>query len=293
MRPPSHERHMLLIDRLRRTDYTLVAKTWYTNPRRRLDSFLADLANCVAIDASNVYDYAHAIGEISQDDVPNATPPFPYTWIEGRTFSKWRGTLFEAHRGAVWPPSAPNELPANPDAAWSVCATTVSWERETNSVARLGKVWYQVLKDGSPARRPDGPVAGARIAIEGMPQHVGEGLFLCAGLALSFIHCRNVRMEERGPSRQERRQSERDATRPFFRYHILQIDAIKRILESEGGISQNGARKALHICRGHFKNYTEAAPLFGRVTGQFFWESHYRGDARIGVVGKDYKAPSP
>jgi hypothetical protein len=45
----------------------------------------------------------------------------------------------------------------------------------------------------------------------------------------------------------------------------------------------------LHIVRGHFAEYTEEAPLFGRVTGRFFRSIHTRGNADLGVKKPDYK----
>lgn len=45
----------------------------------------------------------------------------------------------------------------------------------------------------------------------------------------------------------------------------------------------------LHIVRGHEKTYTDEAPLFGKITGTFFWPPHARGDIRHGVIVKDYK----
>jgi hypothetical protein len=44
----------------------------------------------------------------------------------------------------------------------------------------------------------------------------------------------------------------------------------------------------LHLCRGHFKTYTDDAPLFGRYTGTWWWQSMVRGDKELGEVEKDY-----
>jgi hypothetical protein len=48
-------------------------------------------------------------------------------------------------------------------------------------------------------------------------------------------------------------------------------------------------RLALHLVRGHFATYTEAAPLFGRQTGTFWRPAHTRGNAEHGVIEKDYE----
>jgi hypothetical protein len=45
----------------------------------------------------------------------------------------------------------------------------------------------------------------------------------------------------------------------------------------------------LHICRGHFKTFTEEARLFGKYTGTYWWPAHVRGSVDEGVVEKDYR----
>jgi hypothetical protein len=41
--------------------------------------------------------------------------------------------------------------------------------------------------------------------------------------------------------------------------------------------------------RGHFKHYTAEAPLFGRMTGTWWWSPTLKGDAAHGVVEKEYQ----
>jgi hypothetical protein len=52
---------------------------------------------------------------------------------------------------------------------------------------------------------------------------------------------------------------------------------------------RRGLVHALHICRGHFKTFTEDAPLFGKRVGTYWWASQVRGKAEEGVVEKDYR----
>ena len=44
-----------------------------------------------------------------------------------------------------------------------------------------------------------------------------------------------------------------------------------------------------HLVRGHFKHYTEDAPLFGKLTGSYYWGAQYRGDIEVGEVYKHYE----
>ena len=44
----------------------------------------------------------------------------------------------------------------------------------------------------------------------------------------------------------------------------------------------------VHLCRGHFKEYTNENPLFGKHVGRFWWQPMVRGDKKRGVLNKDY-----
>ena len=107
-----------------------------------------------------------------------------------------------------------------------------------------------------------------------------------------FMHCKNVQVAPQEITRQVRRQIERGKG---VRYHVLDIEPMKRVLKTEGRQYEVGLKQAFHICRGHFKTYTEDSPLFGRYTGTWWWEAQARGDKTAGEVKKDYnvKLPAP
>lgn len=111
-----------------------------------------------------------------------------------------------------------------------------------------------------------------------------EGILL---LALNFLHCKNVTVIEqplRADEVRVRKAEERDW---FEKYYTLQIDPITKILDTKGQAQTKGIKHALHICRGHFKTYGSKG-LFGRYPGTYFWPAHVRGDAKRGVIHKDY-----
>lgn len=107
-------------------------------------------------------------------------------------------------------------------------------------------------------------------------------------LAMSFANCRNVvrrdvTAEVGPPAKWIRRQKA-----PEIRYHVLDINPMKEVLRTEGGIEANGLKKALHICRGHFAHYENG--LFGRGEAVTIWKpSHVRGSVEHGIVDKDYR----
>jgi hypothetical protein len=44
----------------------------------------------------------------------------------------------------------------------------------------------------------------------------------------------------------------------------------------------------VHLCRGHFKTYTDDNPLFGKHVGKYYWQPSIRGKNKKGIVAKDY-----
>lgn len=114
-----------------------------------------------------------------------------------------------------------------------------------------------------------------------------------AFLATSFLHCRNVSTEEHVPPAKLDKAYRRRHGLPLVRYKTLTIEPMKRILRKEGRVEVNGLTKALHICRGHFKDYRASAGLFGKHKGLFWWDMHARGALDQGAVMKDYAIKLP
>ena len=108
----------------------------------------------------------------------------------------------------------------------------------------------------------------------------------------AFCHCRNVELHQQEVSRQVRRQAERKGL-PILDYRVLEIEPMKRVLRTEGGIENVGPREALKICRGHFKTYTADAPLFGQHVGTWWWEGQLRTSLRTGLGKEDYRVIPP
>ena len=63
---------------------------------------------------------------------------------------------------------------------------------------------------------------------------------------------------------------------------------MKKVLKTEGGIDEVGLQRALHICRGHFKDYRDGKGLFGKHKGLYWWDSTVKGNANNGEIKKDY-----
>ena len=107
-------------------------------------------------------------------------------------------------------------------------------------------------------------------------------------LAISLMHCKNTTVTSVDPPEKLSRKHKKKHSKPLSRYHVLNIEPMKKILRKEGNIEKTGIRQALHICRGHFKDYRDGGGLFGKYKDIYWWESHVRGDINEGSVTKDY-----
>lgn len=111
-------------------------------------------------------------------------------------------------------------------------------------------------------------------------------------LTVSFMHCKNVVQRVERPPDWAQKAAQKKHKPPLVSYRVLEIEPMKRVLRTEGGIEHNGLPKALHICRGHFATYDDK-PLFGKVRGTFWRPSHVRGSLEHGAVVKDYAVKQP
>jgi len=121
----------------------------------------------------------------------------------------------------------------------------------------------------------------------------GQEMARIASLTICLMHCKNVSAVEQVPPAKLQKARQRRGKRPLVRYHVLNIQPMAKVLRREGGLgSGTGLAQALHICRGHFKDFRQSG-LFGRVKGIFWWDQHARGERDKGVVVKDYNIVAP
>jgi hypothetical protein len=111
-------------------------------------------------------------------------------------------------------------------------------------------------------------------------------------LAITFAHCKNVKIVDRvGNSTRVRK--DRGTAMPDDRWRVLQIDPMRQLLKGDGREGSGDLQRAMHICRGHFKTYDEDHPLFGKILGTFWWSAHVRGNPAFGFVEKEYAVKAP
>ncbi len=184
-----------------------------------------------------------------------------------------------------------------------------------HAVTMLGPVW---LRFGTAV----GPYGCAQVFIDehgavGEPQYFLYALGLNTPAAVSFTcgddypdynpvggvelalrivlntfrlaNCRNIDLVERWPSRHEQRAARRSG-QLMNTWHELVITPTRQLSVGKDGKQQpvKGLVRQ-HICRGHFKTYTEDRPLFGKYAGTFWVPATVKGNPERGVVGKDYR----
>lgn len=108
---------------------------------------------------------------------------------------------------------------------------------------------------------------------------------------LLLLSCKNITTGIiPAPEALNRKRIKKDK-QPIFSYHVL-------VIKPTGGKGQKSTPKhfwnnRIHLQRGHRKTYTKENPLFGKITGCFYWQPHVRGQNKDGIVMKDYKIEHP
>jgi hypothetical protein len=103
----------------------------------------------------------------------------------------------------------------------------------------------------------------------------------------SFLSCKNITTIDNPPPEKLNKKRAKKGKCPLFTYKTLVIKPTgkKQASQEAQGLWEN----RVHLCRGHFKTYTEENPLFGKLTGRYWWQPSVRGNKKKGVVMKVYK----
>lgn len=103
---------------------------------------------------------------------------------------------------------------------------------------------------------------------------------------LKVLSCKNIETIDNPPPDKLNKKRIKSGKQPIFTYKTL---VIKPTGKQQASIPRHLWENRIHLCRGHFKTYTEDAPLFGKFTGRYWWQPSVRGRNKDGVVMKDYK----
>jgi hypothetical protein len=276
--------------------------------KEKLNLLVSTLKQAVVFNIDNVSEYFFSVDEKDywdiETDFPNLAPPFPLYWMEYKTPSviNVKGRIIEqdspiSRFGAL---IESKEIPMSTSEVDSC-----KWGTMISVFARVpyGVIFMfnQVLgikPDGSVGKFKDkqanliqmpqsllSNAAQAGVDPTGVQNGVSPIL-----LAISFLHCKNVTITQTG---EVRRHKPRENREPAIKIHTLEIEPMKKVLKTEGQSETTGIKQALHICRGHFKDFRGGKGLFGKFKDIYWWDSQVRGSSKYGEVHKDYTVNPP
>lgn len=111
------------------------------------------------------------------------------------------------------------------------------------------------------------------------------GLILIIVNFILLLNCKNITTRIIRPPKRLNKTRINNNKVPLYEYKILEINPFDK---KKGTINRNAWENRLHFSRGHFKVYTEEAPLFGKVVGRFWWQPQLRGKNTDSFIDKDY-----
>lgn len=260
----------------------------------------------VPIDISSVVKYIFEVSPQEtwalKKDVVNFAPPFQKMWLEYETprFSNSEGELLPfsdiAPKFGILLDSIKTQK------GWTIAVGVFAFPSR-KQFKSIGMTVLNISEDGTVCNPPDGkfPCIGiGAVSAENVPPEIKDQLSILimlnatwAGIAVSFMHCKNVQLIENKIPGKIQKARQRRGKAPKLNYYTLEISPVKKILSEKGNIEKTGIKQALHICRGHFKDYRDGRGLFGKYKGLYWWESQIRGSKDEGMIIKDYKVNPP
>ncbi|OQB05034.1 MAG: hypothetical protein BWY21_02064 [Parcubacteria group bacterium ADurb.Bin216] len=106
--------------------------------------------------------------------------------------------------------------------------------------------------------------------------------------ALLLLNCKNITTEIIQPPEKLNIKRRKKGKQELFSYHVLNVTLPPQKQGYREKTDPN-YHVRVHLCRGHFKEYTPEHPLFGKLTGLYWWQPHVRGQDHSGIVMKDYE----
>lgn len=272
---------------------------------KRLEKLQRDyLRKCTVVSADNVARYLEDSGHAwagSMFTLPNVAPPLKDMFIEFKMPAPlhaigWYFQAFDVRDGEL--PTTGIDAAEYEGARWMLRG----FEYMGNDVSQP-HMWAQLFvnPDGTMQRTRNGvfmlPTRGGKFEYWlTNPKEAPENafaphlFFLTIALwTITFMHTKNVIQEEVPPIAKLSKKHEVRYGEPLVTYRIIKIKPMggKRTTGEDRGGSHR--QHSAHIRRGHFKTYTEDAPLLGRAVGTFWWEQGMYGSEKQGKVTHGYE----
>lgn len=233
-------------------------------------------------------------------DFPNIAPPWPISFFQ---YTK-RNNQEKIPFGVLVCASkvSNSHAPASREkGVWFGDKTEIGWVLACHlfQINSLGKIVmfgpFPVI--ASPAGQIIDPVRDPGASDRARRIFGAETVYLCGFhpvlLAISLTHCKNTEIECVVPDEKLARAQLKRHGVPRLSYGVIKIQPMVKILREKGEMASGASlRTALHICRGHFKDYRERG-LFGKNKGLYWWNMAVRGDINDGLAVRDYSIEPP
>ena len=263
-------------------------------------------------------------------DCPNATPPFPLTWVEtrapsvvrvGTKVTKWGGPeewgiIFNCLD--LWASSKSRGGHLN-----DIMGRDLRWHVEGFLFCggNLGRNVEPLYVGKSQPADVTGPLGMVSLPLDSTGRFV-DGLWSPPGTlstysfmtrggeadgdwiaslleplwyGLSIGNCSNVDLVQGRSHRRVARRWKRKTGKELMVYKTIHLGERGTRASGDGQSGEPSHHVALHLCRGHFRTYTADKPLGGPkgAVGTFWIPSHIRGSKDEGVIVKDYNVNTP
>lgn len=280
--------------------------------------FMSILDKAIHVDIQNVANYVDSLNVYKLDlerSFPKITPPWPAVWMEWTKKGIGRGVLLETQEikrdaDVRWIltflhfktnlMSRPEDFFGSPFFAIDSILVGHNGEfcfGDEDYVLRLGKKFFsspdrEVIFQEKPflSKRATPHISGFPIKIMKNEAAILEVRDMMSAfvarvlMAICFCHCKNVSLKNETANRACRKQRQREKL-PEVKHYTLQIQPMIKIVSETN--KENSFTNALHICRGHFKDYRDHG-LFGQNKEIYWWNMHARGTSEKGIIEKQY-----
>lgn len=126
---------------------------------------------------------------------------------------------------------------------------------------------------------------------EDMEEEINAGMqhiLIFIPCVVRLLNCKNIQTEKIIAPVKLNKKRLSSGKQIIFDYHVLNVmvPSNKKRGYQEQSIPLSHNR--VHLCRGHFKEYTSEHPLLGKHVGLYWWQPSVRGQNKTGIVMKDY-----
>lgn len=254
-----------------------------------------DQSEPICVDITNVARWVYGEGSreswIINEDLPCIAPPWPWAWFEYDVSDIVDDLMYDTMGYMFIAEEVPEELCKRESVGVRWYGLLEVWIQFRKRVKFAGNWWLPIMEDGrlvieDTELRHHRLISGDAFRSNLIP------LFF----ALSLLNCPTVYWQDLPAAPRFARKARKQKGRGDVVYMTLVIDPLRkqarREAQEEGGTGKS-ITQALHIVRGHFKDYRDGPGLFGKYPGLYWWNMHTRGDAEFGEIDKDYEVRPP